>query len=92
MSGKSIYNYESLMELPNFLWSGWVKYKGEIKFAMVNVEKSVACHRPIIDIAYCATEGIHGNIETSVNYVKGNFRRHIFKRGEGKPTPINERE
>ena len=33
----------------------WVAYKGEIVFAELDLEKSLACGRPIIGIGYCAT-------------------------------------
>lgn len=61
-------------KIPGFLWGDWVYYKGELKFVMVNVQKSETCNRPIIDICYCATRALNNIVEKSVNYVPDNFR------------------
>lgn len=53
----------------------WVEYKGEVFFAIINVQKSEACHRPIIDLCYCATKGLINNIvERTVNYKPEHFK------------------
>jgi hypothetical protein len=53
----------------------WVEYKGEVFFAMIDFEKSLKCHRPIIDLCYCATAGlINGRVLKTVNYQAEHFK------------------
>ena len=61
--------------LPAWLFMNWVEYKGETYFAMIDVNKSLACHRPIVDLSYCATSGINGIVLRSVNYKKEHFKK-----------------
>lgn len=67
-------------KLPEYLnndllpWMIWVKYKDEDCVACVNVEKSLACNRPIIDISYCMTKAHNGNIMFSVNFIEDHFK------------------
>lgn len=67
------------VKLPPYLdnlpfWFDWVMYKGEHCVAQVNLEKSLACHRPIIDIHYCMTKAFNGIVEKTVNYVPEHFK------------------
>jgi hypothetical protein len=58
----------------------WVKYKGEIKFAMLNYERSIAANQPMIDLCYCATTGlINGRVEKTVRYDAKKFKMHKTK-------------
>lgn len=68
-----------LAKLPAYLWAGWAEYNGEVKFVMINYEKSIKCHRPIIDLGYCATKLMINNIvEKSVTYYPDHFKEKIF--------------
>jgi len=62
--------------IPTFIWNDWIIYKGETQFSAVNIEKSEACNRPIIDICYCATKCLNNIVEKSVNYVPEKFKPH----------------
>lgn len=53
----------------------WVEYKGEVKFAMLNYERSLKAHRPMIDLGYCATELLINNrVEKTVAYNRKKFK------------------
>jgi hypothetical protein len=71
---------ESLKDVPAFILNcpvqyGWARYKNEEYFAMLNYEQSVKSGRPMIDLAYCATEGMNGNVLKTVMYVKKKFKK-----------------
>jgi hypothetical protein len=52
----------------------WVKYRGQVKFAMLNYEESIAKGKAMIDLCYCATAGLINNrVEKTVPYLKRNF-------------------
>ena len=53
----------------------WVEYKGEVVFAAVDYEKSVACGRPIIEVSYCATQWLNRNIMGCHNYSPETFKK-----------------
>lgn len=59
----------------NLPWMKWVEYKGEDCVACVNYKKSIACHRPIIDISYCMTKAMNNNVMYSVNYNPEHFKK-----------------
>lgn len=63
---------KSLNRLPIYCF-GWCRYKGQVKYALPNWEASVKAGKPMIDLAYCATQGIHGNIEATVQYDRRKF-------------------
>ncbi len=73
---KSLFNNDPIdgVEIPDFLkderipFMKWVKYKGELCVADIDIEKSMKCHRPIINIHYCMTEALNGIIEQTVNF------------------------
>jgi hypothetical protein len=52
----------------------WVEYKGETKFALWNYEASQKAKKPMYDLAYCATQGLQGNIEKTVQFDKNKFK------------------
>jgi len=64
-----------LYNLPNWLFGNWAEYKGQTYFVNVDVQKSLACHRPIIDLSYCATESMNGLVLRSVNYKPRHFKK-----------------
>lgn len=51
----------------------WVSYKGEIFFAMVNYDASIKAKKPMIDLCYCATRGLNGQVLKTVQYDKKKF-------------------
>jgi hypothetical protein len=59
----------------------WVTYKGGVVyFAMLNFEKSMKAHRPIVDLCHCATAGlINGRVLKTVNYKEENFEIKKWK-------------
>lgn len=59
----------------------WITYKGgTVYFAMLNFEKSLKAHRPIIDLCYCATAGlINGRVLKTVNYKKEHFELKVWR-------------
>lgn len=62
-------------DLPYWLFMNWVEYKGETYFVMVDVNKSLACHRPIVNLSYCATKAMNGLVLKSVNYKPEDFKK-----------------
>ena len=64
---------EQLENLPIHVFE-WCEYKGEIYFAQPNYEKSEKCHRPIIDLHFCATAWQCGLVLKSVNYEPDLFK------------------
>lgn len=72
------------IEIPQYIhdvpfFAEWVKYNGDVYFAMINIEKSYACRRAIIDLCYCATAGlINGRVLKTVNYNPSKFEIHKF--------------
>lgn len=64
-----------LKPLPVWMFGEWVEYKGETYFAMVDVQKSLACHRPIVDLSYCATRAMNNVVLRSVNYKAEHFKK-----------------
>lgn len=73
-------------QLPKYLqsdelpWMKWVCYKGEDFFACVNLEKSLAAHRPIVDLHFCVTKALNNCVLSSVNFKKELFTEsHLAK-------------
>lgn len=53
----------------------WVKYRGRVKFAMLNFEESEKQGKAMIDLCYCATKGmINGIVERTVPYIEKHFK------------------
>lgn len=70
-----------LPEIPEFLKGApvfeWVQYKGAVYFAALNYNKSLLKKHPIIDLHYCATAALNGNlIEKTVRYNPKHFAKH----------------
>lgn len=61
--------------LPTWVFNDWVEYRGETYFAMVDVQKSLRCGRPVIDLAYCATRGMNNVVLKTVNYNADLFKK-----------------
>lgn len=53
----------------------WVKFKDEVVFAMVNYEATEKAGKPMIDLSYCATQGLHGNVLKTVQFDKKKFSK-----------------
>lgn len=58
---------------------GWCRYKGEEMFGMLNYERSIKAHRPMIDLAYCATKGMNGNVLKTVQFTEKHFKPSQLK-------------
>lgn len=62
------------IEIPKFILdcpivADWVWYRGKVKFAMLNVDKSIEKGKAMIDLCYCATAGlINHRVEKTVQY------------------------
>lgn len=70
---KSIKTPEWLLNCP--VSANWLEYKGETYFGMINVERSLKARRPMIDLFYCATEGLNYNVLKTVQYSKKHFKK-----------------
>lgn len=57
----------------------WHRYKGVEYFCMLNVDRSLKSKRAMIDLAYCATKGMNGIIEKTVQYSKKHFKKSKLK-------------
>ena len=69
----------NLKDVPAFILDcpvvyGWVQYKGEEMFAMLNYERSITAKRPMIDLAYCATKGMNGCVLKTVQFTEKYFK------------------
>ena len=60
-----------LLRLP--IGFDWLKYKGDVYFGVPNYEATKKAGKPIIDLAYCATEGLHGSFMMTVQFDKKKF-------------------
>jgi hypothetical protein len=67
---------EQLLKLP--VACDWVEYNGETVFMMVNYERTEKARKPMVDLAYCATEGINGNFEKTVQWDKNKFKPSVL--------------
>lgn len=71
---------ELLKDIPKFIANcpitmHWVKYNGQVKFAMLNFEESEKRGKAMIDLCYCATAGlINGRVERTVTYQAKRFQ------------------
>lgn len=63
---------QKLLRLP--ISCDWVEYKGETVFMMINYHETERVGRPMVDLAYCATRGLNGNIERTVQWDKNKFK------------------
>lgn len=54
--------------------ANWIEYKGKTYFAMLNYERSVSAHRPMIDLCHCVTRALNGIVIKTVAYDKGKFK------------------
>lgn len=63
---------QMLLKLP--ISCDWVEYDGCTYFAMVNFNRSKKARKPMLDLAYCATEGLHGRFEKTVQWDKRRFK------------------
>lgn len=52
----------------------WIEYKGEVFFGMVNYEATQKAKKPMIDLCYCATQGLCGIVLKTVQYDKSKFK------------------
>ncbi len=46
----------------------WMVYEGDHYVVSLNLEKSLKCHRPIVDIHHCMTKALNNCVLKSVNY------------------------
>lgn len=69
---------EALKNVPNYIMdcpicADWVTYEKEIYFATINFEKSMEKGKAYLDLAYCATASLNGQVLKTVPYT------HIVK-------------
>ncbi len=64
---------EYILRCPVFY--DWCVFKGETYFGMLNYERSIKARRPMIDLAYCATQGFNGTVQKTVAYSKKHFSK-----------------
>lgn len=65
-----------IMDCPIF--SNWVEYKGETFFATLNHERSVAAHKPMIDLHWCITKSYNGIVIKTVQFDKKKFKIDVL--------------
>ncbi len=69
-----------IKDIPDFIMecpvaAQWVRYRGKLKFAMLNYEASIERGHAMIDLCYCATAGLINNrVERTVMYTSRNFK------------------
>jgi hypothetical protein len=63
-------NEECFYRLP--VVADWCNYKGETFFVMVNYERMKA-GRPMMDLCYCATAGLNGQVLKTVQFDNKKF-------------------
>lgn len=54
----------------------WVKYRGEVFFAVLNWEESDKRGKPVFDLAYCATKAMNGIFLKQRVYRKSTMQLH----------------
>lgn len=69
---------QKLLKLP--IAFDWVVFKGDTVFAGVNYPETERVGRPMVDIYYCATQAMNGNVLKTVQWDKSKF----------KPSPLSK--
>lgn len=78
--GDHLKQFEEIKDVPKYImdcpvYYNWCEFKGETYFGILNYERSLKAKRPMIDLAYCATQGMNGTILKTVQYTKRHFAK-----------------
>ena len=79
-------NEELLKDVPGYIWKcpvkcQWLEYKGETYFGILNYERSIKSHKPMIDLSFCATRALNNIVIKTVQYDRLKFRPSKLETG-----------
>jgi hypothetical protein len=62
----------------------WLEFKGETYFGILNYERSIKAHRPMIDLSYCATQAMNAIVIKTVQYSEKHFKKSKLEMTDGR--------